>query len=95
MRRQRLLTVILVMTLTVLQADAQANLQRNETQNDKKELERQERLHRIRQDSLEGFYIPKNIDDCMSALDQLLTKKEKREFSTSLPNGPDANRDHV
>lgn len=47
--------------------------------------ERQEELKRVKQDSLDGFYIPRDIEDCMLELDRMLTLEEKNTFLKSMP----------
>ena len=43
------------------------------------------RLERNNEESIDGIYIPKDIDNCLTELDKLLKKKERQKFMTSLP----------
>lgn len=50
-----------------------------------KEEERLQRLWRIKQDTLDGVYIPKDLEDCFRELDKLLTENNKEEFRKNSP----------
>jgi hypothetical protein len=39
-------------------------------------------MAKLTKDSLNGFYIPKDINDCLTELDKLVDKKLKEEFAT-------------
>ena len=49
------------------------------------EKERLHRLWRIKQDTLDGVYIPKNLEDCFRELDLMMTEKNKEDFRTRSP----------
>ncbi len=40
---------------------------------------------RNKSDSINGFYIPHNIEDCLAALNEMLTMREKEKFKSSFP----------
>jgi len=49
------------------------------------EADRLDRLWRVQQDTLDGVYIPKDIDDCMKALDHILSDEQKDRFRKQDP----------
>ncbi|NOR86056.1 MAG: hypothetical protein GQ527_00460 [Bacteroidales bacterium] len=55
-----------------------------------KNIERQEEFQELqwrrKQDSLNGVYIPKDIEDCFIELDKMFTPKNKEELKNSSPN---------
>jgi hypothetical protein len=56
--------------------------------NERIEERKQERLReiwRIKQDTLDGIYIPKDLQDCFRELDKMLTENNREEFKTSYP----------
>ncbi len=87
MRRIILILVKFIMILTGQELIAQTATENfnGAAQSDKKDLEQQELQWIMKQDSLNGFYIPKNIDECMTELDTLLKKEEKKKFMSSIP----------
>jgi len=52
---------------------------------EEKKLERKHELWRIKQDTLDGVYIPKDLEDTFAELDKLLTPNNRDEFRQSLP----------
>lgn len=57
--------------------------------NERIEERREEWKHefwRNRQDTLDGAYIPKDIEDCFSELDNILTKNNREEFRKKMPS---------
>jgi len=52
---------------------------------EEKKLDRKHELWRIKRDSLDGVYIPKDLKDTFVELDKLLTQNNRDEFRTALP----------
>jgi len=52
---------------------------------EEKEEERLHRLWRIKQDTLDGVYIPTDLEGCFRELDKLMTENNKEEFRKSTP----------
>lgn len=50
-----------------------------------KEEERLHRLWRIKQDTLDGVYIPKDLEDCFKELERIMTENNKEGFRKSSP----------
>jgi len=53
---------------------------------EEKKQERKHELWRIKQDTLDGVYIPKDLEDCFSELDKLLTENNREQFGSTLPS---------
>lgn len=66
---------------------AQSGIEKSDTltQLSQKEKEKQEWLWRIKQDTLDGVYIPKDLEDCLSELDKIMSEKDQEEFRQSNP----------
>ncbi|MCZ4408163.1 hypothetical protein O3Q51_05055 [Cryomorphaceae bacterium 1068] len=52
---------------------------------EEKKQERKHELWRIKQDTLDGVYIPKDLKDCLSELDKLLTENNREKFGETMP----------
>jgi hypothetical protein len=52
---------------------------------EEKKQERKHELWRIKQDTLDGVYIPKDLEDCFRELDKLLTENNREKFGETMP----------
>jgi len=50
-----------------------------------REQERRQAIWKIKQDTLDGIYIPNNLENCFRELDKNLSEKNKEEFKKSSP----------